>query len=81
MNCEAQLKTLKEEITTQRGARVDTQELYIHNPMLEERVKEYEMISRQYNDLFESVLPDMNKMSEEYEEVRRKSKMDTFFSR
>lgn len=81
MTYESQLKTLKTEITTQYMAQVDTPELYIHSPVLEARLKEYELIFAKYNDLFEDLLPDMNKMMEEYQEARKKSRLDIFLSR
>jgi hypothetical protein len=81
MTYESQLKTLKIGVATQQVALVDTPEMYIQNPVLEERLKEYELISAKYNDLYEDILPDMNKMSEEYLEAKRKRRLDIFLSR
>jgi hypothetical protein len=81
MTYESQLKALKTAVATQHRALVDTPEMYIHNPILEERLREYELISTKYNDLFEGILPDLDKMSEEYQEVKRKGKLAIFFSR
>jgi hypothetical protein len=81
MAYESQLKALKIEVATQHRALVDTPEIYIHNPILDERVKEYELLSAKYNDLYEDILPDLDKMSEEYQEARRKSRLAIFLSR
>jgi GTPase involved in cell partitioning and DNA repair len=72
---EEQLKTLKKEIVLQYIALADTPEVYIHNHILEEQLKEYELISTKYHELFEDILPDMNRMTEEYQEVRNRSKL------
>jgi hypothetical protein len=81
MAYESQLKTLKEEIVIQHIALLNTPEVYIQNHILEERLKVYELISAKYNDLFEDILPDMNRMTEEYQEVRNRSRLHPFFSR
>lgn len=78
---ESQLKALKTAVATQHRALVDTPEMYIHSPVLEERVKEYELLSAKYNDLYAAILPDLDKMSEEYQEARRKSRLAIFLSR
>ncbi|MFA6060830.1 MAG: hypothetical protein WC756_21715 [Taibaiella sp.] len=78
MTYESQLKVLKKEIVIQHTALADTPEVYIPNPILEEQLMEYELISTKYDDLFEAILPDMNRMTEEYQEVR---KLHLFFSR
>jgi hypothetical protein len=81
MTYESQLRTLKIAVATRSAALIDTPEMYIQNPVFEERLKEYELISRKYSDLFEYILPDLGKMSEEYQEVRRKSRLAIFLSR
>lgn len=81
MTYESQLKALNTEITTQRAALVDTPEIYIYSDMFEERLKKYELISLKYNELLESILPDLNKMSEEYQQLRNRRKSHPFFFR
>jgi hypothetical protein len=81
MAYESQLKALKTEIATHRVALVDTPEIYIHNAVFEEQLKKYELISLQYNELFEGILPDLNKMSEEYQELSNRRELHPFFFR
>lgn len=73
MTYESQLKVLKEEIVLQHISLADTPEVYNH--ILEEQLREYELISTKYDELFEDILPDMNRMTEEYQEVRNRSKL------
>jgi hypothetical protein len=81
MTYESRLKVLKEEIVTQHIAFVNKSEVHIHNRIHEDQLREYELISAKYRELFEDILPDMNRMTEEYQEVRNRRKLHPFFSR
>jgi hypothetical protein len=70
---ESRLKELKKEIIF-RNRSISGE---IRNSILEDMIKgkiaEYEMISLKYIELFEDVLVDCNKMTEEYHDKRKRS--------
>lgn len=68
---ESQLKELKKEIVLQNIATLNEPENEILREKLNKKMKEYEVISAKYNDLFKDILLDSTKMKKEYQDVRR----------
>ena len=68
---ESKLKELKKVIVLQNIATLNEPENEILREKLNKKMKEYEVISAKYNDLFKDILLDSTKMKKEYQDVRR----------
>ena len=67
MTYEVQLKALKKGIVLQHLTQSGSSERNIRN-VLKDEIQQYELVSTRYNELFENILKDTNKMVEEYYE-------------
>lgn len=67
MTYESQLKELKEEIVFQAAISGEAEQ-----GILKERLEEYEKVSVKYQLLFKDIVPDLTKMTQEYQDVKKR---------
>ena len=77
MTYESQLKKLKEEIVSQAATSGETEQDML-KVMLKEKLEEYDKVSVKYQALFKNILPDLTKMTQEYQYVKKRRKSKDF---